>query len=116
VFGEYVNKITEKNSTMIIKFLDRDILNNLLSLGETITEKSNFVRFYGSTKKIKYYYSHAHHNPIIENIYSKEDILKIVGKNWKIKEYINYDHIRYITAWENYFRSFSVLVLEKINS
>ena len=113
VFNKYIDKISKKKSRFIIKFLDNSVLSKILKHGETIKKDTNFVRYYGNTDKIKYYYSHVHYKPIIENVYNKEKILEILNNKWNLIKYISYDIDKSSNLFEQYFRCFSIIVLEK---
>ena len=112
IFSNYINRITQKNSIFIIKFLDNDVLKTLLGKDEIISKETNFVKYHCCCK-IKYYYSSVHSNPIIENVYTKKDILTILENKWTIVNYKMFAFDNTISKWDNYFNCFSVLILTK---
>jgi SAM-dependent methyltransferase len=114
--GNSINKLTRTGCIFIIRFLDNDLLQKILPDDASfIADKENFVRYYGAgRKRIKYYYSHCHTKPLIENIVNKDNIMTLLDHKWKIKKY-SYAADVVGGTWENYLKCFSVLVLERLS-
>ena len=109
-----INKYTQKNSLFIIKFLDKDLLDIILNKTNYISNGSSFVRRCDYSK-IKIYYNWVHTKPMIETMYSKNDLETIFNKyGWKLKEYNKTELNNNITDWDNYFRCFSTITFIKI--
>ena len=105
-----INKYTKKNSLFIIKFLDKDLLDMLLKKNKYISNGSSFVRSYDESK-IKIYYDWVHTKPMIETLYSKNDLETIFNKyGWKLKEYNKMELNNTMSDWDNYFKCFSTLI------
>jgi len=113
--GEAINKLTRAGCIFIIRFLDNDLLQKILPDDASfIADKENFVRYYGAgRKRIKYYHSHCHTKPLIENSVNKADIMTLLDHKWKIKKY-SYAADIVGGTWENYLKCFSVLVIERL--
>jgi hypothetical protein len=113
--GEAINKLTRAGCIFIIRFLDNDLLQKILpDEASFISDKENFVRYYGAgRKRIKYYHSHCHTKPLIENSVNKADIMTLLDHKWKIKKY-SYAADIVGGTWENYLKCFSVLVIERL--
>ena len=108
-----INKYTKTDSLFIVKFLDKDLLDILLKKKVYICNSSSFVRRYNNSK-IKIYYNWVHIKPMIEQIYSKNDLETIFNKyGWKLKKYDKNELNNTITDWENYFKCFSTLTFIK---
>jgi SAM-dependent methyltransferase len=124
-FLSSINNYTKKGTKFIVKFLNRDLFLSLLYNNKYISHNSSFVRIHKYTKLsqtlfepslyIKIYYEWCHHNPIIEKVYSKNELELIFKKyGWKIEKYSNSTvNIGYLSDWELYFKCFSVLVFVK---
>ena len=108
-----INKYTHKGSLFSIKFLDKELLNEIFINTKYISNGISFVREYDDSN-IKIYYHTKHNTPIIEKIYSKNDLQIIFSKyGWKLKSY----HKNYLnknsSSWENYFKCFSNLTFDR---
>lgn len=109
-----INKYTQKNSLFRIKFLDKDLLDVIMNTNKYISNGSSFVRR-SDASKIKIYYDWTHHEPIIEETYTKYDLETIFNKyGWKLKEYNKNELNNTMTDWDNYFKCFSTITFIKI--
>ena len=108
-----INKYTHKNSLFSIKFLNKELIDSILNENSYISKGSSFVRKYDNSK-IKIYYDTTHNEPIIEDVYSKNDLETIFNKyGWKLKNYSKSELNKTMTDWENYFKCFSKLIFIK---
>jgi len=90
-----------------------------------ISHNSSFVRIhtYNTLEKtlfepelyLKIYYEWCHNKPIIEKVYSKDELETIFNKyGWHIETYHNSSiNSGYLSDWDLYFKCFSVLVFVK---
>ena len=108
MFSKYLDKVSTKNSKIIIKFLDNNQLKQILMKDKIITHQENFVKYNNKENEIKYYYSERHYKPIVEKVLDLNDVSIILGDKWKLNKYIKYDlkFIIGITEWKNYLNCF----------
>ena len=109
-----INKYSHKNSIIIIKFLDMELLKTLFIDTNIINYNTSFVTKNGDY--IKLFYNWCHEIPIIEKLYSKNHIELLVNKyGWQIDSYNynNLDNYSYLSKWELYLKCFSTLVIRR---
>ena len=109
-----INKYSHKNSIIIIKFLDMELLKTLFIDTNIINYNASFVKKNGDY--IKLFYNWCHEIPIIEKLYSKNHIELLVNKyGWQIDSYNynNLDNYSYLSKWELYLKCFSTLVIRR---
>ena len=104
LFGN-INKYVRVGSLFKIKFLDKDLVNELIKDQSYINNGGSFVRNHGA--QIKIYYDWCHTNPIIETLYDKWGLEEIFNKyGWILGDY-KYNKMDNVSDWDNYFRCFS---------
>ena len=105
-----INKVAKQNSYIIIKFLNKTLINKLDK--KIIINNTNFVRLI-KENQIKYYYSHCHKTPVLENIFSDNEIIFEFSKNsWTF--YKQYNFLKnYNSTWENYLNCFSIIIFKR---
>ena len=113
-FFKGINKYSKKNTQFIIRFLDKDLLYKILGEKNYISHNSSFVRKINSDE-IKIYYEWCHNNPLIEKVYSRNEIEQMFNNNGWIKTNYYTNNINCEqTDWEKYFKCFSTIVFSKI--
>lgn len=109
-----LSQVCKSGTKIVIKFLNKRLLNKIISKNDIIVSGSNFVKFI-SKNKIKYYYSGRFIKPKIEFVLSDLEIIKLFTENgWKLQEQKDF-----LTdtqcIWDNYIDCFSILVLNYLN-
>jgi len=117
IFFRNINNYVEKNTKFIVTFLNKELLLAILDNNTYISNNSSFIRIHEHklNLKIKVYYEWCHTKPIIENVYSKDELTTLFKNNgWKLTSYDN-QHLNkgYASDWELYFKCFSTLVFMK---
>jgi len=109
-----LSQVCKSGTTIVIKFLNKRLLNKIISNNNIIASGSNFVKFINETQ-IKYYYSGRFIKPKIEFVLSDLEIIKLFTKNgWKLQE--QQDFLTNTQCiWDNYIDCFSILVLKYLN-
>jgi len=120
-----LNNYTKKGTKFIVKFLNSELFLTLLYGRNYISHNSSYVRIhtYNTLDKtlfepdlyIKIYYEWCHNKPIIEKVYSKDELEIIFKKyGWHIETYSNSSiNTGYLSDWDLYIKCFSVLVFVK---
>tara|TARA_B110000238_G_C16075819_1_gene417094 strand:- start:486 stop:1373 length:888 start_codon:yes stop_codon:yes gene_type:complete len=105
-----INKIAKEKSFIIIKFLNKKLLKQIAH--SPIVHNSNFVKLI-SEDQIKYYYPHCHIKPLVEHIFSCEEIIKRFSRyGWNPQKQFDFLYGKEST-WDNYMDCFSILVLQR---
>lgn len=120
-----VNNYTKKGTRFVVKFLNSELFLTLLYGKKYISHNSSYVRIhtYNTLEKpvfepelyLKIYYEWCHNKPIIEKVYSKDELEIIFKKyGWHIETYSNSSvNSGYLSDWDLYIKCFSVLVFVK---
>ena len=101
-----INRVRKKNSVVVVKFLNRDFLDNF---DRIIKFDTNFVER-KPNNRIKYSYSHVHTEPQVEYVYSEAEIIDMFYSNCFEVLDICHFYKKGDISWENYLSCFSVIV------
>ena len=107
-FSNNVDTISHVGSRLIIRFLDWDSM-------QTMNEASyneNYVRIINENK-IKYYYSHCHNEPIIEKVYSSNDIIESLKNEWTLESISEYKEDNKHCDFQKYLHFFKIAIFVK---
>ena len=105
-----INKIRKQNTIVIVKFLNRDFLDNF---DEIIKYDTNFVKKLPNNM-IKYYYSHVHKVPQTEYVFSDIELIDLFYNNhFEVKDIFHF-HKNNDKSWENYLNSFSIIIFKSV--
>jgi len=105
-----IKKIKKQNTIIIVKFLNRDLLDHF---GKLVTYDTNFVKRLPNNM-IKYYYSHVHNVPQTEYVFSEKEITDIFYTYlFEVKDVFHF-YKKNDISWENYLNCFSVLVFRSV--
>jgi len=120
-FINEINNVSKKGTNMIIRFLDRNLLEHVLK-EKTLVNNNDFVKRIEVPEEylnnnisnywIKLYYSRIHTKPIIEPVVSKSELQMYFNKcGWKlIQENTNTpDNL----SWQSYEKCFINCIFEK---
>lgn len=110
-----INSVSKKGTLVIIHFLELEKLNSVFTLHSNyISNGSNYVNKIDNNT-IKYYYSHCHTTPIVETVFSLEEIekhFKLYG--WSIFLYnSNFNKANKTFPWDMYLNCFSTICFQK---
>lgn len=107
-FSNNVDTISHIGTRLILRFLDWDLMQTI----DKAAYNENYVRII-EENKIKYYYSHSHNEPIIEKVYSSNDIIESLKKDWNLEFISEYKEDNKHCDFQKYLHFFKIAVFVK---
>ena len=115
IFISEINKHSKKGTHLVIRFLDRDLLETVLS-EKTLMNNNDFVKRVQIPEKyideyvtdywIKLYYSKIHIEPLVEPVISKNKLINdLTNSGWKIIN-TNFNNKELNFSWSSYENCF----------